>query len=276
MKAAPIDRVKQMILGAPGSMLRLIVLRNTMQGQSPFAILLQRSKPMATTNTMPPPPESLLPPQPQPQQLQGSSARDQLSQSQSRASFSASGRSDNEPSSLYGTRMSVSGDVTQCGVGLSLAPRSDGCIAVKAIAAGSSAQLSGRIQVGDILLAVENQSVKGMDIVDLRPLIVGAHETQVSMTFRDPNNRQPSFTLILKRFTSRPISRSSSPILILEAFISKYAADPCSPSPSRHSGTSTSRVTSMPSSPSRSVQSMSRPGIRPFPASPSQPLPMPF
>ena len=91
--------------------------------------------------------------------------------------------------------MSVSGDVTQCGVGLSLLPRrfnvarhtavcvtcdvivrvtcdtticmtcapppphSDGCIAVKAIAAGSSAQMSGRIQVGDVLVAVEQQQV---------------------------------------------------------------------------------------------------------------------
>ena len=259
MRAAPIDRVKQMILGAPGSMLRLLVLRNSVQGQSPVAISLQRSKPVATTNAMPPP-------QPQPPQLQGSSARDQLSQSQSRASF----RSDNEPSSLYGTRMSVSGDATQCGVGLSLAPRSDGCIAVKAIAPGSSAQLSGRIQVGDILLAVENQAVKGMDIVDLRPMIVGAHETQVSMTFRDPSNRQPAFTLTLKRFTSRPISRSLSPPLIPAATASKYAADPCPLS--RHAGTSASRVTSMPSSPSRSVQSMSRPGNRAL----SRPRPNPL
>lgn len=266
VRAAPIDRVKQMILGAPGSMLRLLVLRNSVQGQSPVAISLQRSKPVATTNAMPPPPPSLPPPQPQPPQLQGSSARDQLSQSQSRASF----RSDNEPSSLYGTRMSVSGDATQCGVGLSLAPRSDGCIAVKAIAAGSSAQLSGRIQVGDILLAVENQAVKGMDIVDLRPMIVGAHETQVSMTFRDPSNRQPAFTLTLKRFTSRPISRSLSPPLIPAATASKYAADPCPLS--RHAGTSASRVTSMPSSPSRSVQSMSRPGNRAL----SRPRPNPL
>jgi hypothetical protein len=51
-----------------------------------------------------------------------------------------------------------------------------------------------------------------MDIVDLRPMIVGAHETQVNMTFRDPSNRQPAFTLTLKRFTSRPISRSSMPL----------------------------------------------------------------
>ena len=266
MRAAPIDRVKQMILGAPGSMLRLLVLRNSVQGQSPVAISLQRSKPVATTNAMPPPPPSLPTPQPQPPQLQGSSARDQLSQSQSRASF----RSDNEPSSLYGTRMSVSGDATQCGVGLSLAPRSDGCIAVKAIAAGSSAQLSGRIQVGDILLAVENQAVKGMDIVDLRPMIVGAHETQVSMTFRDPSNRQPAFTLTLKRFTSRPISRSLSPPLIPAATASKYAADPCPLS--RHAGTSASRVTSMPSSPSRSVKSKSRPGNRAL----SRPRPNPL
>jgi hypothetical protein len=56
VRAAPIDRVKQMILGAPGSMLRLLVLRNSMQGQSPVAISLQRSKPVATTNAMPPPP----------------------------------------------------------------------------------------------------------------------------------------------------------------------------------------------------------------------------
>ena len=173
---------------------------------------------MATANALPPLQ------QPQPQLPQSSTAKDHLSQSQSRSSFILPpSRSDNEPSSLYGTRMSVSGDATQCGVGLSLVPRSDGSIAVKAIAAGSSAQLSGRIQVGDVLLSVESQPVKGMDIVDLRPLIVGAHETQVNMTFRDPNNRQPAFTLTLKRFTSRPISRSPlplffSPILIPSPF----------------------------------------------------------
>jgi C-terminal processing protease CtpA/Prc len=205
IRTAPIETVKQMILGAPGSILRVSVVRNTAQGPAAIAIVLKRSKPVATTNTLPPLP--LPPQQPQPQP-QSTAAREQLSQSRSSFTLPPS-RSDNEPSSLYGTRMSVSGDATQCGVGLSLVPRSDGSIAVKAIAAGSSAQLSGRIQVGDILLAVENQPCKGMDIVDLRPMIVGAHETQVNMTFRDPLNRQPSFTLTLKRFTSRPISRSA-------------------------------------------------------------------
>ncbi len=205
IRTAPIETVKQMILGAPGSNLRVSVVRNTAQGPAPIAIVLKRSKPVATTNTLPPLPLSPQQPQPQPQ---SSAAREQLSQSRSSFNLPPS-RSDNEPSSLYGTRMSVSGDVTQCGVGLSLVPRSDGSIAVKAIAPGSSAQLSGRIQVGDILLAVENQPCKGMDIVDLRPMIVGAHETQVNMTFRDPLSRQPSFTLTLKRFTSRPISRSA-------------------------------------------------------------------
>jgi C-terminal processing protease CtpA/Prc len=207
MRAAPIDSVKQMILGTAGSSLRLTVLRNTPQGQSQITIVLKRSKPVATTNALPPPPPPMQQPQPQ---AQSTSVREQLSQS--RSSFQlAPSRSDNEPNSLYGTRMSVSGDAAQCGVGLSLAPRSDGSIIVKAIAAGSSAQLSGRIQVGDILLAVENQPCTGMDIVDLRPMIVGAHETQVNMTFRDPSNRQPAFTLTLKRFTSRPVSRSALP-----------------------------------------------------------------
>lgn len=242
MRAAPIDSVKQMILGAPGSSLRLGVLRATPLGQSQITIVLKRSKPLATTNTLPPPPP-LQQQQPQPQ-AQHAAAREQLSQSRSSFNLPPS-RGDNEPSSLYGTRMSLSGDATQCGVGLSLAPLSDGSIAVKAIAAGSSAQLSGRIQVGDILLAVENQPCKSMDIVDLRPLIVGAHETQVSMTFRDPNNRQPAFTLTLKRFTSRPISRSAFPahfsdeLLFSRASESIYclqapqllASPPCPPPP---------------------------------------------
>jgi C-terminal processing protease CtpA/Prc len=249
IRSAAIESVKHMIVGAPGSTLRLLVLRNSPQGPSPISIVLKRSKPVATTNALPPLQ------QPQPQQPQSTAGRDLLSQSQSRASFNlAPSRSDNEPSSLYGTRMSVSGDATQCGVGLSLIPRSDGTIAVKAIAAGSSAQLSGRIQVGDLLLAVEEQPVKGMDIVDLRPLIVGAHETQVNMTFRDASSRQPAFTLTLKRFTSRPISRSSSP------HPASRRRPEISLCPSPPPGTSASRVTSMPSSPSRSVQSMSRPG----------------
>jgi C-terminal processing protease CtpA/Prc len=200
IRSASIESVKQVILGVPGSSLQLVVLRNTFQGLTRVPITLIRSKPVATTNT--------LPPQPLPEpHVQSAPARDQLSLS--RSSFNLPpGKPDNEPSSLYGTRMSVTGDATQCGVGLSLVPRTDGNIAVKAIAAGSSAQLSGRIEVGDILVAVDSQPVKGMDIVALRPMIVGAHETQVNMTFRDPNNRQPAFTLTLKRFTSRPVSRS--------------------------------------------------------------------
>ncbi len=235
VRSASIDSVKHMILGPPGSSLRLVVMRNTPQGPSPIAIVLKRSKPMATTNTLPP----LQQPQPQPQPPQTTSSRDLLSQSQSRASFTlapsrADSRSDNEPSSLYGTRMSVTGDATQCGVGLSLLPRSDGSVAVKAVAAGSSAELSGRIQVGDILLAVENQPVKGMDIVDLRPLIVGAHETQVSMTFRDPNNRQPAFTLTLKRFTSRPVSRSPPTLFLSSPLPTVLSPGPLPPFCCRH------------------------------------------
>jgi hypothetical protein len=58
------------------------------------------------------------------------------------------------------------------GIGLYFVQMDTGLCAVDEIVAGGAAESSGRIQVGDVLLSVDGQGVGGMELAQIRQLII--------------------------------------------------------------------------------------------------------
>ena len=69
------------------------------------------------------------------------------------------------------------------GIGLYFVQLDAGLCAVDEIVAGGAAESSGRIQVGDVLLSVDGQGVGGMELAQIRQLIIGRPGTAVTLDF---------------------------------------------------------------------------------------------
>ena len=69
------------------------------------------------------------------------------------------------------------------GIGLYFVQMDAGACAVDEIVAGGAAESSGRIQVGDVLLSVDGQGVEGMELAEIRLLIIGRPGTGVTLDF---------------------------------------------------------------------------------------------
>jgi hypothetical protein len=74
-------------------------------------------------------------------------------------------------------------EMPKAGVGLFFVQSDGGTCEVDEIIQGSSAHADGRIAVGDVLLAVDGQSVVGKDLGQARDMIVGPPDTEVALTF---------------------------------------------------------------------------------------------
>jgi len=68
---------------------------------------------------------------------------------------------------------------------------------VDEVVGGGAAEASGRIAVGDVLLCVDEQSVEGLDLTDIRRMIVGRPGTDVTLHFSRgvPSTRHLRFGL---------------------------------------------------------------------------------
>jgi len=66
-----------------------------------------------------------------------------------------------------------------CGVGVTFGRDKSGYFIVKALAAGGPAERGGQVQVGDTLVTVDGQPVKGIRYDQLTPMILGSENSQV-------------------------------------------------------------------------------------------------
>uniref|UniRef100_A0A7S0YZ26 PDZ domain-containing protein n=1 Tax=Hemiselmis tepida TaxID=464990 RepID=A0A7S0YZ26_9CRYP len=71
-------------------------------------------------------------------------------------------------------------------------------LAVKSLLKGSPAQRSGRIAVGDVVLAVNGDRVYGKKLADLAGVLLGPSGSKVSMTFKSCTT-QEEYTVELQR-----------------------------------------------------------------------------
>ena len=73
-----------------------------------------------------------------------------------------------------------------CGVGVTFGRDKSGYFIVKALAAGGPADRGGQVQVGDTLVTVDGQPVKGIRYDQLTPMILGSENSQVLFGLRRP------------------------------------------------------------------------------------------
>eukprot|EP00287_Rhodomonas_sp_CCMP768_P012757 CAMPEP_0196724054 /NCGR_PEP_ID=MMETSP1091-20130531/6069_1 /TAXON_ID=302021 /ORGANISM="Rhodomonas sp., Strain CCMP768" /LENGTH=350 /DNA_ID=CAMNT_0042066139 /DNA_START=52 /DNA_END=1104 /DNA_ORIENTATION=+ len=77
-----------------------------------------------------------------------------------------------------------SGGSVQAGVGIFFQQEADGNVYVKTIVSGGSAERDGTVQVGDVILAVDDREVVGEPLPVLRSLILGQQGSSVKITFQ--------------------------------------------------------------------------------------------
>jgi len=76
-----------------------------------------------------------------------------------------------------------------CGVGVVLVQVSGGAVCVKSVNKGGPAYLSGQIQRGDVLYAIDGQKVLGWDVERVKPLILGPVGSQITISFQRVGNQ---------------------------------------------------------------------------------------
>jgi len=83
------------------------------------------------------------------------------------------------------------------GIGLFFVQRQEGTCVVDEVVGGGAAESSGRINVGDVLLCVDGRAVAGLELADIRHLIIGRPGTGVTLDFsrRLSSTRRPRFGL---------------------------------------------------------------------------------
>ncbi len=80
--------------------------------------------------------------------------------------------------------------------------RNDGRVFIQNIVKGGSAERDGTVRNGDVLLSIENQSVQGASLSDLRNLILGAPGTFVELSFQRADGAgERTFSVRLMRGT---------------------------------------------------------------------------
>mmetsp|Transcript_4317 Transcript_4317/g.10779 ORF Transcript_4317/g.10779 Transcript_4317/m.10779 type:complete len:358 (-) Transcript_4317:288-1361(-) len=83
------------------------------------------------------------------------------------------------------------GGPVQAGVGIFFQQEDNGTVVVKTIVSGGSAEREGSVQLGDHIIAVDDQKVVGEPLHALRGLILGPQGTYVRLAFARKESGQP-------------------------------------------------------------------------------------
>lgn len=95
--------------------------------------------------------------------------------------------------------------MAQGGVGIFLAPNRTGQFIVTRVTAGGPAQRSGQVQTGDILLAVNGQSLEGIPVETVRGMIVGPQGSPCNLTLHRGGQ------MLMANLIREPAARDQSP-----------------------------------------------------------------
>ena len=76
------------------------------------------------------------------------------------------------------------GEKQVCGVGIAFAEAPGAPITVKCLSKGGSAEQHGKIEVGDVVDAVEDASVEGKSVAELKKMMMGEIGTYVNLQLR--------------------------------------------------------------------------------------------